>query len=251
MDKSKTLWHDCRSCRYKNFVLRGFGFVHHSIAILYRAVPNPNLTIRNFFIAVYQQQRRWRAAERRHPTGRERMGSPTLQTFQDPLLLLPWVCFRGGGFPSKPRRPKPRIEDPLPHSGGFEFFFYLTCTWCLSTPRRSSSLHAAGVGGGQPPSSWPQAHGGLHAPRDVLRRQDDDGDSAAESVAGGGVRVGQHRRAQETHGRRIHLHRGSAGGGQRRPPRRIHHHTGEGVLQHHGRVYWLHSQRASQHRPAG
>jgi hypothetical protein len=26
------------------------------------------------------QQRRWITAERRHPTGRERMGSPTLQT---------------------------------------------------------------------------------------------------------------------------------------------------------------------------
>jgi hypothetical protein len=35
-----------------NFVPRGFGFVHHSIAILYHQVPNPNLTIRNFFIAV-------------------------------------------------------------------------------------------------------------------------------------------------------------------------------------------------------
>jgi hypothetical protein len=32
------------------------------------------------------QQRRWRAAERRHPTGRERLGSPTLQTLQDPIL---------------------------------------------------------------------------------------------------------------------------------------------------------------------
>jgi hypothetical protein len=30
------------------FVPRGFGFVHHSIAILYHQVPNPNLTIRNF-----------------------------------------------------------------------------------------------------------------------------------------------------------------------------------------------------------
>ena len=29
------------------FVLRGFGVVHHSIAILYHEVPNPNLTIRN------------------------------------------------------------------------------------------------------------------------------------------------------------------------------------------------------------
>ena len=31
---------------------RGFGFVHHSRAIFCRAVPNPNITIRNFFIAV-------------------------------------------------------------------------------------------------------------------------------------------------------------------------------------------------------
>jgi hypothetical protein len=30
----------------------------------------------------------WRAAECRHPTGREKMGSPTLQTLQDPILLL-------------------------------------------------------------------------------------------------------------------------------------------------------------------
>ena len=37
-----------------NFVPRGFGFVHHSIAILYHQVPNPNITIRNFFIAILQ-----------------------------------------------------------------------------------------------------------------------------------------------------------------------------------------------------
>jgi hypothetical protein len=34
------------------FVPRGFGFVHHSIAILYHEVPNPNITIHDFFIAV-------------------------------------------------------------------------------------------------------------------------------------------------------------------------------------------------------
>jgi hypothetical protein len=33
-------------------VPRGFGFAHHSTAILYHEVPNPNITIRNFFIAV-------------------------------------------------------------------------------------------------------------------------------------------------------------------------------------------------------
>ena len=35
-----------------NSVPRVFGFVHHSVAILYHEVPNPNLTIRNFCIAV-------------------------------------------------------------------------------------------------------------------------------------------------------------------------------------------------------
>jgi hypothetical protein len=48
MDKSKTP----RIVPLYNFVPRGFGFVHHSIAILYHEVPNPNLTIRNFCIAV-------------------------------------------------------------------------------------------------------------------------------------------------------------------------------------------------------
>jgi hypothetical protein len=44
-------------------------------------------------------------AERRHPTGRERMSSPTLKTLQDPILLLPWVCFRRSGFPNPSFRP--------------------------------------------------------------------------------------------------------------------------------------------------
>jgi hypothetical protein len=35
-----------------NFVQRGFGFVHDSIAILYHEVPNLSITIRNFCIAV-------------------------------------------------------------------------------------------------------------------------------------------------------------------------------------------------------
>jgi hypothetical protein len=35
-----------------NFVPRGFGFVYHSIAILYHQVPNLSITIRHFFIAV-------------------------------------------------------------------------------------------------------------------------------------------------------------------------------------------------------
>jgi hypothetical protein len=33
---------------------RGFGFVHHSRTLFCRGVPNPNVTIRNFLIAVRQ-----------------------------------------------------------------------------------------------------------------------------------------------------------------------------------------------------
>jgi hypothetical protein len=35
------------------------------------------------------------------PTGRERMGSPALQPFQDPILLTPWVCFRVAAFQTR------------------------------------------------------------------------------------------------------------------------------------------------------
>ena len=51
-------------------------------------------------VRVSAERCRWRAAERRHRTGRERMSSPTLDTLQDPILLTPWLCFRGGGFPN-------------------------------------------------------------------------------------------------------------------------------------------------------
>ena len=157
-----------------NFVPKGFGFVHHAIAILYHQVPNPKLISRfATFSSLYARSptpdagarslklpepspgagkleldsgivqpsvgcrsrprdgmlrtrvapqvklygKKYgvevvaydagplqagalqggfrRAAERRHPTNRERMGSPTLQTLQDPILMLPWVCFRG------------------------------------------------------------------------------------------------------------------------------------------------------------
>jgi hypothetical protein len=37
-------------------------------------------------------------AARRHPTGRERMRSLTLQTLKYPILLLPWACFRVAAF---------------------------------------------------------------------------------------------------------------------------------------------------------
>jgi hypothetical protein len=44
---------------------RGFGFVHHSRTLFCRAVPNPNITIRIFCIAVSQRD----AKEGRHALG--------------------------------------------------------------------------------------------------------------------------------------------------------------------------------------
>jgi hypothetical protein len=52
-----------------------------------------------------------RAAERRHPTGRQRMASPTLQTLQNPILLPPSVLLsRLGGFPHPCGRNLPHLE---------------------------------------------------------------------------------------------------------------------------------------------
>ena len=59
--------------------------------------------------------RRWRAAERRHPTGRERMGSPTLRTLQDPILLLPWLCFRVAAFQTPNGAPSESFLGLLGH----------------------------------------------------------------------------------------------------------------------------------------
>jgi hypothetical protein len=68
-------------------VPRGFGFVHHSIAILYHEVPNLSITIRNFFIAVHQAaqvlRRRERTAHARKAAAtRERTQQATRQDMQ-------------------------------------------------------------------------------------------------------------------------------------------------------------------------
>jgi hypothetical protein len=52
MDESKTPPTKFGIVPLSNFVPRGFGFVHHSIAILYHQVSNLSITIRNFCIAV-------------------------------------------------------------------------------------------------------------------------------------------------------------------------------------------------------
>jgi hypothetical protein len=57
MDESKTPPTHLGSCRYLDLYQGVFGCVHHSIALLYHEVPNPNLTIRNFSIAVCAPRR--------------------------------------------------------------------------------------------------------------------------------------------------------------------------------------------------
>jgi hypothetical protein len=37
------------------------------------------------------------------------MGASTLQTIQEPILLLPWLCFRGG-FPPLAAMPSMRVD---------------------------------------------------------------------------------------------------------------------------------------------
>ena len=49
----------------------------------------------------FRFQQRWRVAERRHPTGRERMGSLTLQTLQEPIC----GCL-GSGFEATALQPR-------------------------------------------------------------------------------------------------------------------------------------------------
>ena len=77
-----------------NFVPRGFGFVHHSIAILYHEVPNPNLTIRNFFVAVRGSLG---AAEQPLPTSAELVADQSRQLGVDLLgpLSVTHVQYRG------------------------------------------------------------------------------------------------------------------------------------------------------------
>jgi hypothetical protein len=53
------------------------------------------VTLRSLLLAPFSgNQVDLRRANRLKPTGRERMGSPTLQTLQDPILRTPWVFFR-------------------------------------------------------------------------------------------------------------------------------------------------------------
>lgn len=85
----------------------------------HREVSTPGFSLRccNRSVAglrFQNQKRRWRAAARRLPTGRERMSSPAIQTLRDPILLRPWACFpnpkegrarlRHHGQPQRPRQ---------------------------------------------------------------------------------------------------------------------------------------------------
>ena len=64
---------------------RGFGFFHHSRTVFCRAVPNANLTIRNFFVAVPQA-----AAEGApRPKARRRKESD-LQLDDEEIMMRRW-----------------------------------------------------------------------------------------------------------------------------------------------------------------
>jgi hypothetical protein len=77
-----------------NFVPRGFGFVHHSIAILYHEAPNPYLTIRNFLIAV--QHPELPAEATRRPSAVGHMVEGTRAVCGGTTLAAAWLCCGGG-----------------------------------------------------------------------------------------------------------------------------------------------------------
>jgi hypothetical protein len=81
-----------------------------------------------------------REAECRHPTGRERTGSPTLQTLQDPILLLQWLCFLVAAFRTLVKVcPHPPAAAPLSPSDASG------ATHSLRTGARATGAGAAGA----------------------------------------------------------------------------------------------------------
>jgi hypothetical protein len=98
------------------------------------------------------QQRRWRAAERHHPTGCERMGTAALQTLQEPILLLPRSAFEGSSQTPTHARRRTHPVPPSPPSlvswdaHGFGLHAWLRAAGLLvQCGRESARAGTAGV----------------------------------------------------------------------------------------------------------
>jgi hypothetical protein len=75
--------------------------------------PPAPLTARRWVVPNQGVSVRVSVSRRATPQARERMGSPTLQTLQDSILLTPWLCFRGGGLPNPCSASRPRSKGGL------------------------------------------------------------------------------------------------------------------------------------------
>ena len=88
---------------------RGFGFVHHSRTVFCRAVPNPNLTIRNFCIAVPQRRHRRVQPPAQPPkVDLYRSDETRLSTLEGQEQF--WIC-PSFNSPSRSRSAKPESHD--------------------------------------------------------------------------------------------------------------------------------------------
>jgi hypothetical protein len=85
-----------------------------------------------------------RAAERRHPTGRERTGSPTLQPLQEPIF----ADVKAGGSPLNPERRHGQVE------GGAD----------AGQAQAAAARRHAGGGGGGGHGHGAEGHAERHAP---------------------------------------------------------------------------------------
>ena len=130
-----------------NFVPRGFAFVHHSIATFYHEVPNPNLTIRNFFIAVHRRTiALWRHEARRAASTPLPNNNNPPPSCRAPAAAFAWSAHCAPRASRLPRELLPRSPSPSTAASPLRTD--------IRNDRHASALLIASSADGVASSSW-------------------------------------------------------------------------------------------------
>jgi hypothetical protein len=115
------------------------------------------------------------------------MGSRTLQTLQCPILLLAWVCFRGGGFPNPSNKHKKTIHRS-PHGAGGPPVGCHVSNHALTRAGAVTqvTVEVAGLFGGEPVEYTPEC---VPGPVDLTRCLVDWSAAQGQWVAGEWVEI--------------------------------------------------------------